>query len=144
MPFIKVYICLVHKKQDPIFLNSFELRQKVWNHIKENGKKKKIFIDTINGYEEHCHSLISLGTDQTMSKIMQLLKGESSFWINQHKLCKKKFEWQDDYVAASVSESMLDRVREYIRNQESHHTKKSFEQEYDEFIEKHGFQKFQG
>jgi putative transposase len=75
---------------------------------------------------------------------MQLLKGESSFWINKHKLCKQKFEWQDDYFAVSVSESILDRVREYIKNQETHHKKKSFKQEYNEFIEKYGFQSSKG
>jgi putative transposase len=73
-------------------LDSPELRQKVWEHIKENAKAKEIFIDIINGYQEHCHSLISLGIDQTISKTMQLLKGESSYWINKQHLCKQKFE----------------------------------------------------
>jgi putative transposase len=145
MPFIKVYIHFVWstKNRKP-FLDSPELRQKVWEHIKENAKMKEIFIDTINGCQEHCHCLISLGTDQTMSKIMQLLKGESSFWINKHNLCKRKFEWQEEYFAVSVSESILGKVREYIKNQESHHRKKSFEVEYNEFIEKYGFKKFKG
>jgi REP element-mobilizing transposase RayT len=145
MPFIKVYIHFVWstKNRKP-FLDSPELRQRVWEHIKQNAKSKEIFIDTINGYQEHCHCLISLGIDQTMSKTMQLLKGESSFWINKHNLCKQKFEWQDDYFAVSVSESILDKVREYIKNQETHHKKKSFEQEYNEFIEKYGFRKFKG
>ena len=120
MPFVKVYIHFVWstKNREP-FLDSSEVRQKVWQHIKENAKTKEIFIDTINGYQEHCHCLISLGIDQTMSKVMQLLKGESSFWINKHKLCKRKFEWQNEYFAVSVSESMIDKVREYIKNQES-------------------------
>ncbi len=111
--------------------------------MKENGKKKEIFIDMINGYQEHCHCLISLGIDQTMSKVMQLLKGESSYWINKNNLCKQKFEWQDEYYAASVSESGIDKVRVYIKNQEEHHKKKTFHQEYDEFIEMHAFQKFE-
>jgi len=62
--------------------------------MRENSKDKGILIDTINGYQEHCHCLISLGIDQTISKIMQLLKGVSSFWINKHHLSKLKFEWQ--------------------------------------------------
>jgi len=143
MPFIKVYIHFVWstKNREP-FLYSPELRLKVWRHIKENAKVKDIFIDMINGYQEHCHCLISLGTDQTMSKIIQLIKGESSFWINKNKLCKEKFEWQDDYFAVSVSESAIAKVREYIKNQEDHHRKKTFQEEYDQFIEKFGFQKF--
>jgi len=53
---------------------------------------------------------------------------------------KSKFQWQDEYFAVSVSESQVDTVRNYIRNQEDHHKKKSFKEEYDEFIQKYGFQ----
>jgi REP element-mobilizing transposase RayT len=142
MAFIKVYIHFVWstKNRDP-FLDSFELRKELWRHIKENSTEKRIFIDTINGYEEHCHCLISLGMNQTISKVTQLLKGESSYWLNKHHLCKGKFEWQDEYFAVSVSESNLDKVREYIKNQESHHRSKTFQQQYNELIEKYGFQK---
>lgn len=145
MPYIKVYIHFVWStKYRTPFLDSKELRKKVWQHMRENANKKGIFIDFINGYTDHCHCLISLGADQTMQKVMQLIKGESSFWINKNKLTKRKFEWQDEYFAVSVSESQLYRVRNYIKNQEQHHSKKTFEQEYDEFISKYGFQKFEG
>ena len=73
---------------------------------------------------------------------MQLIKGESSFWINKQELTKQKFEWQDEYFAVSVSESILDKVSDYIKNQEEHHKNKAFQQEYDEFISKYNFQKF--
>ena len=132
---------LVCKNREP-YLDSAELRRNVWEHMKENAMTKHIFIDTINGYLEHCHCLFSFGIDQTISKIMQLLKGESSYWINKSKLSKHKFEWQDEYFGASVSPSMLEKVRVYIRNQEEHHKTNSFQQEFDEFIEKCGFQKF--
>jgi REP element-mobilizing transposase RayT len=75
---------------------------------------------------------------------MQLIKGESSFWINKNELTKEKFEWQDEYFAVSVSESMIDKVREYIKKQEEHHSTKTFQEEYDEFISKYGFKKFNG
>lgn len=70
---------------------------------------------------------------------MQLIKGESSFWINRQGLCKEKFEWQDEYFAVSVSQSMLNRVRNYIKNQEEHHKHKTFKEEYQEFMNKYGF-----
>ena len=126
MPYLKVYIHFV------------------WNHIRENAKEKGIFIDFINGYNDHCHCLISMGVDQTIQKIMQLIKGESSFWINKNKLTAEKFAWQEEYFAVSVSESQINRVRTYIKNQEKHHSKKTFQHEYDEFIAKHGFEKFEG
>jgi REP element-mobilizing transposase RayT len=86
--------------------------------------------------------LISLGINQSVDKVMQLIKGESSFWINKNKelfpnLNGRKFEWQDEYFALSVSESVLDRVRNYIKNQEEHHKKKTFQNEYDEIIQKY-------
>ncbi len=70
-----------------------------------------------------------------------LIKGESSFWINKNHLTAEKFEWQDEYFAVSVSESLLDQVRSYIQNQEDHHSKKTFQEEYEEFILKYGFEK---
>jgi REP element-mobilizing transposase RayT len=69
-----------------------------------------------------------------------LLKGESSYWINKNnKLFRRKFEWQDEYFAVSVSESAVSRVRDYIKNQENHHKKKSFNDEYLEFKRKYKF-----
>lgn len=76
-------------------------------HIRENAREKGIHIDFLNGYLEHVHCLVSLGTDQTLEKIMQLIKGESSFWINKNGLTKTHFAWQDEYFVASVSETNL-------------------------------------
>lgn len=141
MPFIKVYIHFVWSTKNRFpYLETKEIRQKVWQHIRENAKEKGIFIDFVNGYNDHCHCLVSLGVDQTIQKTMQLIKGESSFWINKQGLTKEKFEWQDEYFAVSVSESMIETVRNYIKRQEEHHGKKTFQQEYDEFISKYGFE----
>ena len=143
MPFIKVYIHFVWSTKNRVpYLNSLDLRTNVWKHMRENAIKKGIFLDFVNGYNDHCHCLVSLGVDQTIQKVMQLIKGESSFWINKNKLTKEKFEWQDEYFAVSVSESAIDEVRNYIKNQEAHHSKKTFQDEYDEFISKYGFVKF--
>ena len=125
MPFAKVYIHFVWstKNRHP-FLLTKEVRQQVWDHIRENAKSKEIFIDCINGYKEHCHCLVSLSIDQTIEKVVQLMKGESSYWINKQQLIAEKFEWQDEYFAVSVSESMLEKVRSYINDQEIHHQHK--------------------
>jgi len=145
MAHVKVYIHFVWSTKNRYpFLDTKELREKVWRHILKNAKEKEIYIDFINGYAEHCHCLISLGIDQTIQKTIQLIKGESAFWINQNKLTEPKFEWQDEYFAVSVSESILDKVRNYIKNQEKHHQRKTFQEEYDEFIVKYGFEKFKG
>ena len=140
MPFIKIYIHLVWSTYQRLpLLNTKELRYKVWKHIKENSKEKENFIDTINGFSDHCHCLISLSSNQNIEKVVQLLKGESSFWINKNQLIPNKFQWQKEYFAISVSESMVDKVRNYINNQELHHQNKTYEQEFNEFITKHQF-----
>lgn len=125
------------KNREPILTR--ELRTTIIKHIRENAKTKEIHIDRLNGYTDHLHCLLSLNADMSISKAMQLIKGESAFWINKQKLTKSKFEWADEYFAVSVSESMLDKVRAYIDGQEEHHKKKTFQQEYEEFIKSYNF-----
>ncbi len=140
MPYVKVYIHFVWStKNRERFLSNKEIRTRVWKHIKDNSITKDIYIDTINGFSDHCHCLVSLGVNQNIQQIMQLIKGESSFWINKEKITKEKFEWQDEYFAASVSESLIEKTRNYIKGQENHHEKVSFQHKYDDFLAKCGF-----
>jgi REP element-mobilizing transposase RayT len=107
--------------------------------MKQNAEEKKIWLDSINGDLEHIHCLVSLSREYSIGKVSQLIKGESSFWINKNNFLRNKFSWQDDYWAVSVSESHLDAVRYYINNQEEHHKHKSFSEEIDEFMKKYGW-----
>jgi putative transposase len=140
MSWVRIYVHLVFstKHREP-FLNSSELRKEVFQHIKQNAKEKNIWLDSINGWEDHAHCLISLGREQSISKVAQLIKGESAFWINQNKLTENKFVWQDDYWAVAVSDSHIEAVRNYIHKQEEHHSKVSFTKEIDEFMIKYGW-----
>ena len=116
-------------------------RDRLFDHIRQNAREKHIYLDRVNGYYDHVHCLISLSANLTIEKTVQLLKGESSFWYNNKSgFNAKRLEWQDDYFAVAVSESMLERVRNYIDRQVIHHQKKSFSDEYDELITKYGFQ----
>ena len=140
MSWVKVWVHLVFStKNNEPFLQTKEIRKEVFQHIKQNAEEKGIWPDCINGYHEHAHCSISLNKDQTISKVAQLIKGESSFWINQARLMDTKFIWQDDYWAVSVSETHLQSVRDYILKQEEHHLKKSFADEVNEFMEKYGW-----
>jgi len=140
MSWVRVWIHLVFstKNKEP-FLRTGEIRKKVFQHIKENAEEKGIWLDCVNGYQDHAHCLTSLNKDQTISKVNQLIKGESPFWINQTQLTETMFIWQDDYWAVSVSESHLKPVRDYIFQQEEHHIKKSFADEVKEFMEEYGW-----
>ncbi|MEX2591426.1 MAG: IS200/IS605 family transposase [Anditalea sp.] len=140
MAFVKIMVHTVWgTKSGHPFLTK-EIRSTVIKHIKENAKKKQIFIDRLNGYTDHLHCLLGLNADMSISKAIQLIKGESAFWINKQDITMSKVEWADEYFAVSVSESMLDKVRAYIDRQEEHHAKIPFSQEYDEFIMKYGFE----
>jgi len=144
MAFIKIWVHVVWatKNREPVLDD--KIRKIVFDHIRSNALTKEIYIDFINGYYEHVHCLISLKADQSIAKVMQLIKGESAHWVNKEKMTKSKFEWQDEYFAVSVSESHIDSVRNYIRRQEEHHKKKTFQEEYDEFINRFGFERFSG
>jgi len=122
------------------YLND-EIRNDIILHIRNNAKFKDIYIDHINGYHEHLHALLSLGSTQTISDIMQKIKGESSFWINKNKLTRLKFEWQDDFYSVSIGTSQLDNLRKYIRNQEQHHQRVSFQDELESIIKECNLQK---
>lgn len=134
MSFVKVMIHAVWGTKNRYPFLTKEIRQAVVEHIKQNAVTKEIHIDTINGHTDHLHCLFALNTDMSISKALQLIKGESAFWINKQELTENKFEWADEYFAASVSESNLNKVRAYINGQEQHHQKVTFTEEYDKFI----------
>ena len=76
------------------------------------------------------HALVRLHPDQQVSKVMQLIKGESSHWVNSLQLSPFKFEWQDEYMALSLHNTALERVRKYIRYQEVHHRRRTAAEEW--------------
>ena len=140
MSWVRIYIHVVFStKNREAFLDNYELRKKVFQHIKNNAESKGVYLDCVSGYSDHAHCLISLGKEQSVSQVVQLIKGESSFWINQNNLSYDKFAWQDDYWAVGVSESHLEAVRQYIFNQETHHSEHSFVDEIEGFMNKYGW-----
>ena len=144
MSYVKIWVhCVWSTKMRKPFLES-GIKNKVIEHIRENAKIKNIYIDFINGYSEHLHALISLQKKQNISDVMQLIKGESSWWINKSNLLRNKFSWQDDFFAVSVSHSQVNEVRDYIKNQEQHHKKMTWDEEIKLFIKKYGFERIKG
>lgn len=139
MAYIKVLIHAVWGTKNRESVIAQHLRSEILLHIKENAASKEIFIDTLNSQPDHIHCLFYLNADMSVAKAINLIKGESSFWINKQKLLNAKFEWADEYFAASVSESQKDKVRTYILNQDEHHRKLSFTEEYNKFLESYGY-----
>ena len=89
---------------------------------------------------DHVHCLFLLNSQKSISEIVKQVKGSTSHWVNEQNIILEKFAWQTDYAAYSVSESQLEKVFGYIKNQKAHHTKTTFQMEYDEFIKLHGLQ----
>lgn len=144
MPFVKVMIHAVWGTKNRFPFLQKTVRPEVYKHIIDNAKIKSLYIDCLNGAEDHIHILMGLNADVSISKTIQLLKGESSFWINKQSLMKTKFEWANEYYAVSISESQLQKVRDYIAMQEQHHQRRTFQEECDEFMKHYDFTKFQG
>lgn len=90
----------------------------------------------INGMPDHIHVLIGVRPTQSLSELMQDIKGDSSKWINNKGFIRGRFSWQEGYGAFSYGKSQINDVIDYIKNQEEHHRKKSFIEEYTEFLAK--------
>lgn len=140
MPFTKILIHAVWATKDRKPLMNKENKDALCQHIREYAKSKSIYLLNVNGWLDHLHCLISMSSDQNIATVMGLIKGESSFWANKNLNFTEKFGWQDDYFAVSIGESQLQILNNYIDNQEEHHKKKTFQQEYEEFIKKYDFE----
>jgi REP element-mobilizing transposase RayT len=108
----------------------------VTEYAEEQGMYMK--INYVNA--DHVHALIDLPTALSIEKVIQLLKGSSSHWINSHDIVVGKFAWGRGYGAFSVSQSNVNRVARYIAGQEEHHRVRTFAEELREFIDRHGLQ----
>ena len=89
---------------------------------------------------DHAHAVIDLPTKYSIEKVLQLLKGASSHWINANRMVGGKFAWGRGYGAFSISHSNLDVVVRYIDNQEEHHRRKSFAEELSALVKVHGLE----
>jgi len=129
MSYVRIWVHVVFTTKNHETTLTKEIRDKLIAHIKQNCVAKGIFLDSIGGWSDHLHLLLSLGREQNIANLMMLIKGESAHWLNDQKMIRGKFFWQDDYYAISVSESQVEKVRSYIANQEGHHRAVPFDRE---------------
>ncbi len=88
----------------------------------------------INSMPDHIHAFIGLRPDQAISALVQNIKSASTNWINEKQFCSSHFSWQEGFGAFSYSKSHVDNVISYIQNQEAHHKKETFLNEYKRFL----------
>lgn len=134
--FSQIYIQIVFavKGRENLISNSWktELHKYIAGIVK--GKDQKSII--VNGMPDHIHAFVGLKPAMSVSDLVRDMKNNSSNFINDRKLVKGKFQWQEGYGAFSYSHSHINKVYDYILNQEQHHKKKTFKQEYLQFLKK--------
>ena len=132
--FTQIYIHFVFAVQNRVSLIQPEWKDELYKYITGIVQKNGHKMIAINGVANHVHIFVGYKLHQLIPELMQNVKGSSSKWINEKKFVKGKFNWQEGYGAFSYSHSQIDYVAKYIKNQEQHHTKKTFREEYLEFL----------
>jgi putative transposase len=135
--FTQLYVQLVFAVSNRDAVLKDAIKFKIFGYMSGiiSGKKHKSII--INGVNDHVHLLIGLNPAVSISDTVHEVKRCSSLFINNEKLCPGRFSWQEGYGAFSYGRSQLDRVYRYIQNQDRHHLKQSFKEEYLEFLNKY-------
>lgn len=125
---IHIHAIFAVKNRHALISKTWEQRlyQYITGIVQNHGHK----LLAINGMPDHIHLLFGFRPTQSLSDLMRDVKGDSSLWINENKFLDRKFSWQEGYGAFSYSKSQIHAVATYIENQEQHHRKKSFIEEY--------------
>lgn len=118
-------------------LINFSIEQLVYDYIRQELKYEGCHVKIVNGMPDHVHALFLLNPNKSISDVMKMVKGSSSHWINANNLIAQKFAWQGGFAAYSVSESQVEKVYNYIKNQKQHHKRKSYESELEELARLH-------
>ena len=131
---INIHAVFSVKGRHNILTNNF--RKDLFKYIAGILNNQKQFSLAVNGYKDHIHIFFELNPANSVSEIMRIVKTNSSKWINENKFVKGKFAWQEGYGAFSYSRSQRSNVIDYIVNQEKHHKKSTFKDEYLELLNK--------
>ena len=133
--YTQLHIQFVFAVQNRISLIQPSWEEELYKYTTGIIKNHKHKMIAINGVADHIHLFIGLHPTQSISNLMQIVKGESSEWINQKRLVSGKFEWQEGYGAFSYGHSQVSQVYNYVMNQKEHHKKRSFLDEYNELLQ---------
>jgi putative transposase len=132
--FTQIYVQLVFAVQNRKAILTSEIQPHVFEYISgiiTNMKHKSIIV---NGVPNHVHILLGLNPNISVSDTVHEIKRCSSLFINKEKFCPGRFSWQEGYGGFSYSRSQISGIYNYIQNQKSHHQKKTFRQEYIDYL----------
>lgn len=136
--FNKLWIHAIWATKNRQELIDYSIEKKVYDYIREELIEIGCPVRIINGMPDHIHVLFLLNPQKSITDVIKQIKGSSSHSINGENLILEKFAWQTGFAAYSVSESQLNTVYNYIKNQKQHHLKKNGQDEFDEFVKLHG------
>lgn len=136
--FNKIWIHAIWATKERALLIPHNIETRIYEFMKKEFAEAGCLVKIINGMPDHVHCLFLLNPQKSISEVIKQIKGSTSHFINEQNLTKEKFAWQTGYAAYSVSESVTKKVFEYIRSQKQHHSKKTFQQEFDEFLKLYG------
>jgi putative transposase len=134
--YTQIHIQAVFTVQDRNCIIRKLWKDELYKYMTGINQKQGHKVLAINGVPDHVHVFFGMRPSQSLSGLMQDIKGDSSLWINNKGFVKGRFSWQEGYGAFSYSKSQADSVIEYIKNQEIHHQKRTFSEEYRDFLEK--------
>jgi putative transposase len=138
--FTQIYIHFVFAVQNRASLIQPKWKDELYKYITGIVQKNDHKLIAINGVANHVHIFMGYKPRQLIPELMQDVKGSSSKWINENNFVKGKFSWQEGYGAFSYSHSQIDQVVRYINNQEKHHKKRTFQEEYVLLLKKFNIQ----
>jgi len=138
--YTQIHIQVVFAVQNRASVIGDNLRERLYKYIISIIQKNKHKVLSIGGTNDHVHILFGLRPTQSISALVQEIKRDSAEWINQNRLTMGRFEWQEGYGAFSYSKSQIKKVMNYIDNQEKHHAKTSFVEEYKKILDDLGIE----
>ncbi|MCC5851018.1 MAG: IS200/IS605 family transposase [Verrucomicrobia bacterium] len=126
------------KNREPLIHKSFQ--EELYQYIGGILREKQGSLVEIGGVEDHIHILAYYHQSVAPADMVKHIKSSSSRWVNESGKCPHRFRWQIKYGSFSVSQSAIPDVRAYIRNQEEHHKKETFQEEFRRFLKAHGYE----
>lgn len=138
---ILVHAIFSTKNREPLIPKNTQPR--LWAYIGGIASTNGFKALAVGGIEDHVHVLLSLPATLPVAKAVQLIKGGSSKWMNG-KSNRRTFAWQDSYGAFSIGISQIESTLRYIKNQERHHRKIRYDDEFRQILERHGIKEFRG
>jgi putative transposase len=140
--FTQIWLHVVFATKDRQPLIEANIEKDIYQYLSKQLQDQGCYLKIGNGMPDHVHLLFTLNPQKAIIDVVKQAKGASSHWVNDalypSAAIKNHFGWQTGYSAFSVSESQVGKVYDYIKNQKAHHAKRTFQEEYEGFLQLHG------